>query len=388
RLRESESRRQAELELARYQREELEEAAPVLGEEVELERELAVLQQAEQLRDAVTRAERSLYSGAGAAIDQVGGALAGIGPFAELDDEMEQIRTQIQEAHYALEDSARALSRVAGRLHEDPLRVEELEERRELLRTLKRKHRTDEAGLVARLAELTADIDRLGDASERADGLAAQVEELAATAAAAGDELTRTRREAGDRMAARVAAALEQLAMGGASFQVAVEPDPAGLGVDGADVVVFRLSANPGEPARPLAKVASGGELSRVLLALKEVMQDRGYAGSFVLDEIDSGVGGSTADVVGRKLEALAGQRQLIVITHLPQIAARANTHLVVGKREREGRTRVWAERLSEEARVDELARMVAGDRHTDRSRALAGEMLQGSSARTGRDGV
>ena len=161
RLQESESRRRAELELARYQREELEEAAPVLGEEEELERELAVLQQAEQLRNAVARAERSLYSGAGAAIDQVGGALAGIGPFAELDDEMEQIRTQIQEAHYNLEDSARALSRVVSRLHEDPLRVEELEERRELLRTLERKHRTDEAGLVARLVELTADIDRL-----------------------------------------------------------------------------------------------------------------------------------------------------------------------------------------------------------------------------------
>ena len=181
---------------------------------------------------------------------------------------------------------------------------------------------------------------------------------------------------------------LVQLAMGGATFLVGVDADPSGLGTDGADLVGFRLSANPGEPARPLARVASGGELSRVLLALKEVLQDRGYAGSFVLDEIDSGIGGTTADVVGRKLEALARGRQLIAITHLPQIAARAGSHVVVGKREQEGRTRVWAERLSEEARVDELARMVAGDQHTDRSRALAGEMLQGSSARTGRDGV
>jgi len=387
-LRETEERRRSELELLRYQREELDEAAPREGEEAELERELAVLQQAEQLRDVVSRAERSLYSGAGAAIDQVGSALAGIGPFAELDEEMEQIQTQIQEAHYALEDSARALSRVAGRLHEDPRRVEELEERREVLRALQRKHRTDEAGLVARLEGLATDIERLEGAAERADGLAERVDALEVAATASGEELTGSRRRAGEGMAGRVAAALEQLAMGGATFQVGVDADPSGLGTDGADLVGFRLSANPGEPARPLARVASGGELSRVLLALKEVLQDRGYAGSFVLDEIDSGIGGTTADVVGRKLEALARGRQLIAITHLPQIAARAGSHVVVGKREQEGRTRVWAERLSEEARVDELARMVAGDQHTDRSRALAGEMLQGSSARTGRDGV
>ena len=164
--------------------------------------------------------------------------------------------------------------------------------------------------------------------------------------------------------------------MPGARFVAAVEEAPEGLSETGLDAVAFQLSANPGEDLRPLARVASGGELSRVLLALKECLRDVTPVGTFVIDEVDAGIGGSTADVVGRKLEALARDAQLIAITHLPQIAARATAHYRVDKRETGGRTSATVERLDEPRRLDELARMVAGDRHAERSRALVEEML------------
>jgi len=388
RLAESEERRRSDLELLCFQRDELEEAQLEPGEEAAAERELQMLRQAGQLRETVARAERALYSGPGAAVDQVNGALAAVEPLAELDDELQEVHGELQEALYVLEEGARTLTSIVGRVQDDPVRVEELEDRLEDLRALQRKHRTDEEGLLARLGEIGENIASLQGSAERMDDLAGDVEALRRGAREEAEQLSAERRDGARRLAARAAEALAELAMDGATFEVAVEPDPAGLTETGCDGVVFRLSANPGEPARPLAKVASGGELSRVLLALKEVLQDRGYAGSFVLDEIDTGIGGATADVVGRKLEGLAGQRQLIVITHLPQIAARATTHLKVGKTERDGRTTVWAEDLSDEARVDEVARMVAGERHADRSRALAGEMIEGSSLRLGSDPV
>ena len=387
-LRETEARRWTELELLQFQRDELRSAELEPGEEAEAERELERLRRAGQLRETVARAERALYSGPGAAVDQLSGALAAVEPLAELDDELQTVHAELQDALYVLEDGARTLASIVSRVQDDPARVEELEDRLEDLRALQRKHRTDEEGLLARQGQIEEKIAALEGSAERMDGLIEQVEQLQKEAEAEAEGLTRARTDGATRLAERVASALAELAMGGATFVVTVEPDPAGLNETGSDRIGFRLSANPGEPARSLARVASGGELSRVLLALKEVLQDRGYAGSFVLDEIDTGIGGATADVVGRKLEGMAGQRQLIVITHLPQIAARASTHVRVGKREQRGRTTVWAEELSDEARVDEVARMVAGERHADRSRALAGEMIEGSSPRLGRDGV
>ena len=387
-LRETEARRRTELELLRFQRDELREAELESGEMAEAERELQVLRRAGQLRETVARAERALYSGPGAAVDQVNGALAAVEPLAELDDELQTVHGELQDALYVLEDGARTLTSIVGRVQDDPARVEEIEDRLEDLRALQRKHRTDEDGLLARQGDIEEKIATLEGSAGRMDGLVERVESLGREAAAEAEGLTGARVDGAKRLSERAAAALAELAMGGATFDVTVEPDPTGLTETGLDRIGFRLSANPGEPARSLARVASGGELSRVLLALKEVLQDRGYAGSFVLDEIDTGIGGATADVVGRKLEDLAGQRQLIVITHLPQIAARANTHVRVGKREQGGRTTVWAEELSDQARVDEVARMVAGERHADRSRALAGEMIEGSSPRMERDGV
>ena len=383
-LEESARQRDAQMDLLRYQLQELETLEPAAGEEEELEREAEVLRSAEQLRDALSGAEAAVYSGDGAAVDSAGAALEGLRSLVGLDDEVDGAVEQLEQALYELEDVARTLSGIAGRLSADPARLEDIEERLQALRACMRKHRTDEAGLVRLSAELSDQLSALTSSEERLSALQRDVVERRADAQAAAEHLSDARKRAAASLQTAIAASLEELAMAGARFAVVVEDDPAGLGDTGLDRIAFRLSANAGEPLRPLARVASGGELSRVLLAVKEVLGNASPAGSFVLDEIDAGVGGTTADVVGRKLTALARGRQLIAITHLPQIAALADAHYLVGKGERDGRTTAWVRLLDEPQRLEEVARMVAGDRHTQQSRALAGEMLESGSRLSG----
>ncbi len=376
RLREREADRVDRLDLLRFQRDELEAADPQPDEESELERELEVLRRAGELRAVLAGAEEALYSAEGSAVELAGRAQAALQPFAELDDEVGGALRQVDEALYALEDAARSLASSASRIQEDPERVEELEERREILRALQRKHRTDLTGLLRRRAEIEAEIDELAHSEERMERLVDEVRQRREAATERARALSRRRREAARELRTRVETSLAELAMTGARFAARVEEAPGGLGEAGLDAVAFELAANPGEELRPLARVASGGELSRILLALKECLRDASPVETLVLDEVDAGIGGATADVVGHKLAALSDGAQLIVITHLPQIAARATAHYRVDKRTADGRTSARVERLDEPRRLDELARMVSGDRHAERSRALAEEML------------
>jgi DNA repair protein RecN (Recombination protein N) len=368
--------RGAKMDLLQYQLRELEALEPTRGEEETLEREAEVLRRAEQLRQSVAGAEGALYSGEGAAVDAANVALATLRPLGGLDDEIDAVTQQLEGALYELEDVSRTLSGLSGRFCANPARLEEVDDRLQTLRACMRKHGTDEDGLVQLADELAEEYSTLGNAEDRLGSLREEVQRRLEHATAAARRLSDARHAAAQRLESAIAAALEELAMAGARFAVVVEDDPAGLGETGLDRVAFRLSANAGEPLRPLAKVASGGELSRVLLAVKEVLGNASPAGSFVLDEIDAGIGGRTADVVGRKLAGLAIGRQLIAITHLPQIAALADAHYVVGKAENDGRTTAWVRCLDEAERLDEVARMVAGEQHTEHSRALAGEML------------
>lgn len=368
--------RGAKMDLLQYQLRELQDLELSTGEEEALEREAEVLRRAGQLQQSVAEAEGALYSSEGSAVDAANAALSTLGPLGGLDDEIDAATRQLEGALYELEDVARTLSGSVGRFSANPARLEEVEDRLQTLRACMRKHGTDEAGLVRLTDALADELSTLGSAEDRLGALREEVDRRLEDATAAARRLSAARRSAAGLLEEAIAAALGELAMAGARFAVVVEDDPSGLGETGLDRVAFRLSANAGEPLRPLAKVASGGELSRILLAVKEVLGSASPAGSFVLDEIDSGIGGSTADVVGRKLAGLARGRQLIAITHLPQIAALADAHYMVGKSEVDGRTAAWVRRLDEAERLDEVARMVAGERHTEHSRALAGEML------------
>ncbi len=376
-LEEAERRRADELELLGHELRELRDADPQPGEEERLEREARKLRSAEAMRQALGAVEQELYAGQGAAVEQVGAALRRLREFAELDEEVGEAERQLQEAYYALEEVGRGVGAIARRVGPDAAQAEAIEDRLQLLRDLQRKHRTDLPGLIERMAATEERLAALDRGEARMHELRHRVGDLRDEAARLGRELTAARREAAASLERGIGAGLEALAMGGAAFRVEVRTeDPERPGEAGADQVAFLLSANRGEPARPLSRVASGGELSRVLLAVKGVLLDATSAGTFVLDEIDAGIGGTTAEVVGEKLQEMARRQQLIVITHLPQIAARGTSHVRVGKRERGGRTTVWAERLDERGRLAEVARMVAGERHGERSRALAREML------------
>ncbi len=384
RLRRSAEERASRLELLRYQRDELEALDPQPEEVEQLERDGEVLRQARQLGTALAAADEGLYSGHGSVVEGAGATLRLLRPFEGLDEELAATCEQLQQALFEIEDVARTLSGIAGRVHDDPARLEEVEERLDALRGMMRKHGVDEAGLTALLDRMDREIGELDRSEDRLADLEAGAARQRDGATALARRLSVARRAGAERLADRIAAELDELAMGGARFEPAVAPDPAGLSETGVDRVRFLLSANAGEDMRPLSRVASGGELSRMLLAVKQVLGAASAVGTFVLDEIDAGIGGATADVVARKLRSLADGRQLIAITHLPQIAALADAHYRVGKRELEGRTHAWVSALGPEERVEEVARMVAGDRHTERSRALAGEMLGAPPAHGG----
>jgi len=368
--------RVAQMDLQRYQLRELEELGISEGEEAALERETEVLRRAEQLQQSVAVAEGALYSGEGAAVDSANVGLSALRPLSGLDEEVDAVTEQLEGAILELEDVSRTLSGLEGRFSSNPARLEEVDDRLQSLRSCMRKHGTDEAGLVRLVDALAETLSTLGNSEERLSSLRVEVDLRHGRAVEVARRLSTVRRSAAKQLEAAIAGPLEELAMAGARFTAEVADDPAGLSETGLDRIAFRLAANAGEPLRPLAKVVSGGELSRVLLAVKEVLGSASPTRSFVLDEIDSGIGGRTADVMGRKLAELARGRQLIAITHLPQIAALADAHYVVGKAESDGRTTAWVRRLDEPQRLEEVARMVAGERHTEHSRALAGEML------------
>ena len=275
-------------------------------------------------------------------------------------------------------------------LDHDPADIERLEERLSLIYALERRYGDDEAAVLAHGEAMAAEADRLrgleGERDRRLAEDAARLAEVAELAATLSD----LRREAAGRLAAAVSAALGELGFARTGFEVELGHRPAGrdepaveVGGDalafdasGIDEVVFRFAPNLGEPARPLARIASGGELSRVALAIKEVLAAADSTPTLVFDEIDSGIGGRSADPVGRSLWTLARGHQVLCVTHLPQIAAHADVHYRIAKRERDGRTVTEVQRLDDDERIDELAQMLGGPAGGDASSAGARELL------------
>ena len=355
-----------ELDLLRFELDEIERAEITGADEQErLAAEEAVLAAASALREQAGRAHTRLVGeGLPGAVDLVGEALSGLGQLPGLEALLERLRAVIIE----LEDVAEELRLVAERAEEDPARLAVVRERRQMLRNLVRKHGDDLGDVLVaaqqarmRIAELSAT-----DAA-RAELVARRAELHAAIAAQEGVIGDQRRREARG-LAREVEAHLRQLALPRARLQVH-------LGDHGlADDVEFLLAANPGEPALPLAKVASGGELARAMLALRLVLTTA--PPTLIFDEVDAGIGGEAAVAVGRALATLARDRQVVVVTHLPQVAACATHQLVVTKAERSGRTVTGIAAVEGDARVAELSRMLAGRRDSEAARRHARELL------------
>jgi DNA repair protein RecN (Recombination protein N) len=367
-------------DLLKFQIAELEAAALEPGEDESLRIERERLKGAEKFFAAATRGEEVLYAQEAAVAGQIAAITRELTPLSALDPTLAPLVERLAGAQATVEDVARDLGRYASRVRSDPARLAEVEERLFLLQRLCRKHGGTLAEAIARREAIARELGELGSFE---DGLAerreAQVRAEAAARAAA-DALTRTRKKAASGLEKKVAETLRELGLGQARLPVAVEA-AAGIGATGADRVRFLFAPNPGEEARPLARIASGGELSRVMLAVKQALARTDRVLTYVFDEVDSGVGGGTAETIGRKLKKIAASRQVIAITHLPQIAAFADSHIRVTKTSGQGRTTVVVEPVAGKERTREIARMLGGSKPSAEATAHADEMLRRAAA-------
>ncbi len=307
--------------------------------------------------------------------DQLAGAVSEARSVARIDARFEAVATRLAGLEAELADAAADVRRLAEGLDHDAASLLTAEERLSRIYSLERRYGEDEAAVLAHGERAEAEIERLEGLEGERRRRGADDERLLAEVAFAASELSTRRRAAAERLGAAADEALRSLGFRSGAFSVDVgrraadkdeaavelEGDAVAFDATGADEVVFRFAPNPGEPARSLAKIASGGELSRVALAIKQVLAAADDTPTLVFDEVDAGIGGRTADPVGRSLWALARNHQVLVVTHLPQIAAHADAHFRIAKRERDGRTVTEVEQLDREGRIVELAAMLGG---------------------------
>ena len=386
-MREAEQRR----DLLAFQVEEIEAAAPVDGEEEALLRERNVLEHAESVRDACAAAWEALSGGDRNAADLAAEALDRLrrapGAAEALSAQIEALESAVAQ----LGDAAREVRDLAESVESDPARLAEIEERLALLRRLERKYGGSASAVLAFAEDARAQLERIETAGERRRDLERALDETSRSAGALAAALSDARGRAAAALGEAVGAELREVGLERASFDVAVEREEADDGLpapdgrryaatgSGIDRVAFSARTNPGEESRPLAKVASGGETSRMMLALNSVLQTASGAASLVFDEIDAGIGGRAGEVVGRKLWMVGRRAQVLCVTHLPQIAAWADTHFRVGKAVQGGRTYSGAESLSDQGRAEELAGMLgAGASVAQAAREMLDRAAQG----------
>ncbi len=366
---------------------ELAALAPEPDEEGRLAAARVALQGGERRREAIAAALSELAprdrrnAGPAAALRAAARALskaalpeAGPGAGRQLADDA---AAALDRAEEALAEAETLMSRLAAEAEDDPHALEEAETRLFALRAAARKHNVPATELAALLAELRARLEALEGGQKGIEALVAETAAARTAFEAAAGALARRRREASAALEVAVAAELTPLKLGRARFVVSVEALAAeNWGENGADAVTFLLAANPGSTPAPLGRVASGGELSRLMLGLKVVLAAGAPAGTLVFDEVDQGIGGATASAVGERLAVLARIRQVMVVTHAPQVAARADHHLNVAKHVRGETTITAIAPLDKAARREEIARMLAGERVTDAARAAASDLL------------
>jgi DNA repair protein RecN (Recombination protein N) len=373
------------LELLRFQLEELDKVEPRPGEELALEEERRRLGGIERLRRAAGEANALLGGEDDGPTVQLGRALRAVQEAVRIDASLGGVERPLMTALTEVEEAARTLARYLDGLEADPRRLTEVEDRLDQLKRLARKHGVSLDALPERRSALAAECERLENRTAHVEALGAERASAVARAETLAAALTRAREEAAGKLAGVVQDGLASLALGRATFAVRLSPLPA-LRQDGKDAVEFLFGANPGEAARPLAKVASGGEASRLLLALKRGLSGQDACGCYVLDEADAGVSGAVADVVGQMIRSIARDRQVLCITHLPQVAAYADAHLRIQKRQVGARTVSQVLSLGRaEDRTQELARMLSGIKVTREAIGAAKALVRSARSNRGR---
>lgn len=365
----------------RFQLEEIERIEPVPGEDEQLGAEQQRLGHAERLEAGVRIAEALLYSEDGSAFDRIGRAGAELEALARYDPRLERYVESLEGARREVQEASRVLTRYAEEIESDPARLNTIEERLAMLQRLMRKHNMPLDEVVVHRDRLRAELEGLGDLEGRIGELEHRRLDALRALETEAKRLTKARRKAAKRFAQAVTREVTEMDLDGAKLEVVCESregfEENGFGVSGADHVEFLWAPNRGENAKPLQKIASGGELSRLMLAVKTVLSKRDLVSLYVFDEVDSGVGGRAADTIGAKIQRVAQDHQAIVITHLAPIAARAHHHWVVSKAIREGRTVSDLKPVTGKSRTEELARMIDGASASSATRRAAKEMLE-----------
>jgi DNA repair protein RecN (Recombination protein N) len=380
----AERERERRTEILEFQRRELEGARLEPGEEEALAAERAILANHERLFSTVEQAYVELEESEGAVLMRLGPLATRLRDASGIDARLRDILEALETAMVHLGEAARGLRDYRGRIEFDPQRLEHIEARLHEIGKLKRKYGGGVADLLSHLAGVRRDLDALGQSGARLQdverALRTSVSDLLRRAAA----LSAARKRAAQTLQAAVLVELGALGMAKAAFEVRIATgagDEAALGPHGLDAVEFLISPNPGETVKPLHKIASGGELSRVMLAIRTILADADRTPTVIFDEVDAGIGGSMGEVVGRKLSAASKRHQVLCVTHLPQIACFGDQHLLVQKRSLADRTETTVRVLTPEERPREVARMLGGSSRSATALDHATELL-GAAAR------
>jgi DNA repair protein RecN (Recombination protein N) len=362
-----------------FQKKEMEAAALKPGEDVELENERAVLKNVARLQDSANAAYSALYDSPESASAQVRTAIKKLDDLSRIDGSLAPVLETLKSAAIGVDEASFAIRDYLDRLEADPDRLEQVESRIDLIHRLKRKYGSSLEEVLAFLENVRAQIAAAESAGERKTKLESELARSSEAYRQAAASLTKLRAAAAGKLTRKVESELGSLALENAVFQIAVQP--ANWSEQGADRVEFLISANIGEEPRPLDKVASGGELSRIALALKtsagRSARTNEVQRTLVFDEIDTGIGGGVAEAVGRRLKKLSASNQVLCVTHLAQVAGFADHHYFVEKREVKGRTVAEIEELTGQARTREIGRMLSGQRVTAEALKQAEQLIR-----------
>ena len=383
RLRRFKEEQAAHLDWVRFQLQELEAAALKPDEDTLLEQERNLLKHAATLLEAAETTHQALYAGRGAILEQLASIEKNLELLKRIDPTQGHLMDHLEQGRIHLEELAHAVQQYAHRISFDPQRLAAVEDRLAVLHRLGKKYGGSVEAMLQRIGDLRSTVGESEGTDLREEEMVRRLAGLRDAYLGGARELSRLRREASARLAGEVQKVLQRLDMPRARFDVqfsgaadAAPPDSA-FSPTGIDEIEFLLSANPGEALKPLNKVASGGELSRILLALKSLLSTRGEAETLLFDEVDAGIGGRTAELVGIQLKSLAEMHQVVCITHLPQIACYGDVHYQVSKTTNGDETVSSIRTLSEAERVEELARMLGGISISEKTRDHARELLQ-----------
>ena len=368
-------RRAKERELMAFQSKEIEASGIQIGEEESLKEERTILTHAKKLMDFAQVSEETLYSEEGSAIERIQKILNQGREMAAIDPSLSQPLKALESTLIQLEEIALALRDYSRRVEVNPIRLDEIENRLEEIDRLKRKYGSTAEEVLSFKHRIDEELESFTSDEEKLSQLEGRLKPLRQTVIDLGTRLSEERKKVALELKKSVEKELNSLGMKKTIFEIHIDPLP--LSLKGVDRVEFLISPNVGEEVKPLAKIASGGELSRIMLAMKRILAKVGGRQVLIFDEVDSGIGGAMAEVVGKKLRELSRHHQVICVTHLPQIACFADQHHSVRKEVKAGRTITLVDRLDKESIVDEIARMLGGVKVTEKTRAHAKEMIE-----------